>query len=65
MTMGSMAERLSQPGSKAKRIPQSIVRIVLCNREHEVGIASDRGSACRGESVLYDNDGAAVLVKYI
>ncbi len=27
------------------------VRIVLSTREHEVGIASNRGSACRGEYV--------------
>ncbi|KAK4395710.1 hypothetical protein Sango_1725300 [Sesamum angolense] len=46
ITMGSKAVRRSESGKIAS------VRIVLCNSEHEVGIASNRGSACRGEYVL-------------
>ncbi|KAK4364420.1 hypothetical protein RND71_015778 [Anisodus tanguticus] len=45
ITMGSKAIRRSESEKIAS------VRIVLATREHEVGIASNRGSACRGEYV--------------
>ncbi len=37
--------------SCSKTLKIILVRIVLCNREHEVGIASNRRTACYGEFV--------------
>ena len=44
-------QRAARPRGGANLIKPFSVRIVGCNRLHEAGIASNRGSACRGEYV--------------
>lgn len=52
-TRATMGSTTSAPSRKAERISESFSQFGLqaATRLHEAGIASNRGSACRGESV--------------